>query len=54
MLKKLLLGLIWLYRYAISPFLGSHCRFYPTCSEYTQEAIEKHGAFYIAERLVLF
>jgi len=27
----------------ISPLLGERCRFYPTCSEYTYEAIKKHG-----------
>ncbi|BAP57394.1 hypothetical protein THII_3097 [Thioploca ingrica] len=43
MTKKILLGLIICYRYAISPYLGNHCRFYPTCSAYTQEAIEQYG-----------
>lgn len=43
-MKLLLLALIRVYRYAISPFLGRRCRFFPTCSEYTAEAIEKHGA----------
>lgn len=41
---KLLLLLLRFYKYAISPLLGRNCRFFPTCSEYTQEAIEKHGA----------
>jgi len=44
-MKKLLLLLIRLYRYALSPLLGSRCRFYPSCSEYTAEAIERHGAW---------
>jgi putative membrane protein insertion efficiency factor len=43
-MKFLLLGLIRFYRYGISPMLGSRCRFYPSCSEYTQVCIEKHGA----------
>ena len=43
MIKKIFLGLIMGYRYAISPYLGNHCRFYPTCSAYTQEAIEQYG-----------
>ena len=43
MIKKILLGLISGYRYAISPYLGNHCRFYPSCSTYTQEAIEQYG-----------
>jgi putative membrane protein insertion efficiency factor len=44
MLKKFLLGLITLYRWTLSPFLGSRCRFYPSCSQYAAEAIETHGA----------
>ncbi len=32
------------YKFGISPFLPSACRYYPTCSEYMQEAIEKHGS----------
>lgn len=40
-----LLGLIRVYRYAISPFLGSHCRFHPSCSEYAAEALQRHGAW---------
>lgn len=35
--------LIWAYRYLISPFLGSNCRYYPSCSAYAEEAINKHG-----------
>jgi hypothetical protein len=31
------------YQYAISPMLGSSCRYYPTCSQYTIEALKKHG-----------
>ncbi|MDR2877703.1 MAG: membrane protein insertion efficiency factor YidD [Chromatiales bacterium] len=31
------------YRYAISPFLGQHCRYYPSCSEYTETAINRFG-----------
>ena len=44
MLKRLLIGLIRVYQYAISPFLGRSCRFVPSCSEYTVEAVQKHGA----------
>lgn len=40
--------LIWLirgYRYFLSPWVGQHCRFYPSCSCYAQTAIERHGAW---------
>lgn len=40
-----LLGLVWLYRYAISPLIGANCRYQPTCSAYAEEALRKHGAF---------
>ncbi|MBV2234478.1 MAG: membrane protein insertion efficiency factor YidD [Sterolibacterium sp.] len=39
-----LLGLVRCYRYCISPFLGRNCRFYPSCSEYAEEALQRHGA----------
>jgi len=32
------------YQYLLSPLLGSNCRFYPSCSSYTLEAIQLHGA----------
>lgn len=44
MIKWTLVKLIRLYQLAISPFLGSCCRFFPTCSEYAMERIQKHGA----------
>lgn len=40
---KLVVGPIWAYRYFLSPFLGSNCRYYPTCSAYAIESVEKHG-----------
>lgn len=40
-----LIGLLTLYRYAISPLLGSNCRFHPSCSVYAMEALRKHGLF---------
>ena len=43
-LKKLLVGMVRGYKYLISPLLPPCCRFYPTCSAYTIEAIEKYGA----------
>ena len=43
MIKKVLLFLIRCYQVGIAPLLGSHCRFLPTCSVYTYEAISIHG-----------
>jgi putative membrane protein insertion efficiency factor len=40
---RIALAVIALYQYALSPMLGRHCRFAPSCSEYTREAIAKHG-----------
>ena len=42
-MKKLLITLIKGYQYLLSPFLGCHCRFHPSCSSYALEAIEIHG-----------
>jgi putative membrane protein insertion efficiency factor len=43
-MRPLLIGLITLYRWFVSPLLGPNCRFYPTCSSYALQAIEQHGA----------
>ena len=40
-----LLGLVWLYRYAVSPLLGTNCRFQPTCAAYATEALQRYGGF---------
>lgn len=42
-MKNIALLLIRCYQVLISPLLGRHCRFYPSCSSYTYEAIKKHG-----------
>jgi putative membrane protein insertion efficiency factor len=42
-MKHALLLLIRLYKKALSPLLGNHCRFLPTCSDYAYGAIEVHG-----------
>lgn len=39
-----LIGLVQLYRLFLSPFVGQHCRFTPTCSQYAIEALKVHGA----------
>lgn len=43
-LRRLLLLLLRCYQRCLSPYLGSRCRFYPSCSNYTYQAIERHGA----------
>ncbi|MDI6729436.1 MAG: membrane protein insertion efficiency factor YidD [Thermodesulfovibrionales bacterium] len=43
-MKTLITALIRLYRYMISPMLPNSCRFTPSCSEYSLEAVSKHGA----------
>ena len=45
MLRWLLILPIRFYQYAISPLLGPHCRFQPTCSHYAVEAIQEWGIF---------
>jgi putative membrane protein insertion efficiency factor len=45
-MRKLFLGVIRLYQLAISPMLGPRCRFYPSCSCYAHEAIERFGVLY--------
>ena len=42
-MRRLLLLLLRGYQYAIRPMLGSHCRFYPSCSDYARDALEHHG-----------
>jgi putative membrane protein insertion efficiency factor len=41
---RLLIALIAGYRYFLSPLLGRSCRYFPSCSEYAAEALERHGA----------
>ena len=41
-----LIFLVRFYQTAISPFTPATCRYSPTCSQYTLEALQKHGAFY--------
>ncbi len=43
-MKTILMALIRLYQKTLSPLLGQHCRFLPTCSEYTRQAIARWGA----------
>lgn len=43
--RRLLIALVRGYRFFLSPWLGSACRFEPTCSRYALDALERHGAF---------
>jgi len=45
-MQRFLTLLIRAYQYLLSPFIGQHCRFHPSCSNYTVEAIQTHGALH--------
>jgi putative membrane protein insertion efficiency factor len=54
--RRLLAAPVRFYRYFLSPWLGSGCRFEPTCSLYALQALDEHGAAggsYLALRRVL-
>lgn len=42
--QKGMIACIRVYRFLLSPWLGQQCRFYPSCSYYTESAIEHYGA----------
>jgi hypothetical protein len=44
MISRILDWLIRFYQVCISPYLGAHCRYHPTCSAYARDAIAAHGA----------
>ncbi|MFO7858776.1 MAG: membrane protein insertion efficiency factor YidD [Ectothiorhodospiraceae bacterium] len=41
--RRLVVGLLRAYQYAVSPFFGPCCRFHPSCSEYLVGAVTTHG-----------
>jgi len=43
-MRYIIVFFIILYQKLISPLFGSKCRFYPTCSQYSKEAVLEHGA----------
>lgn len=43
-MRYVIIALVKFYKTFISPVLGNHCRFYPSCSTYSMEALELHGA----------
>jgi putative membrane protein insertion efficiency factor len=56
MMTRVLIWIVKAYQLLLSPFFGQQCRFYPTCSQYSVEALQKHGAllgsYYTLRRLV--
>lgn len=51
-----LAGLVHVYRWTLSPFIGQACRFRPTCSQYALDAFAEHGAVrggWLAARRIL-
>ena len=46
MLSKVMIFLIRCYQKGISPYIGAHCKYTPTCSQYAIEAIKKYGCIY--------
>ena len=56
MMQRLLMAVVRGYRLLLSPWLGSACRFTPTCSQYALQALERHGpaaGSYLAARRLL-
>lgn len=56
LLNQALILLITLYRWLISPVLGSRCRFYPSCSQYAQTSLQRFGilaGLYLTARRLL-
>ncbi|HMU13786.1 MAG: membrane protein insertion efficiency factor YidD [Bacteroidetes bacterium] len=45
MIARLLIGLVRVYQYGLSPLLPGSCRYTPSCSHYAVEALRKHGAW---------
>ena len=55
-MARVLMWMIRAYQVILSPLFGQQCRFYPTCSQYALEAINRHGAivgsYYTIRRLM--
>ena len=44
-MKKILIFIVKVYQYLVSPLLGNKCRFLPSCSDYFIESLNEHGFF---------
>ena len=44
LVRNFLIGVVRVYQRLVSPLLGPRCRFYPSCSAYAVEALQRHGA----------
>ena len=53
MIKYILILCIKLYRLFLSPLLGNHCRFYPTCSNYALQALKRYSTFYAIKIIII-
>jgi putative membrane protein insertion efficiency factor len=42
-MRTIVIGLLRSYKILLSPFLGNHCRFYPSCSSYAETAVRRFG-----------
>lgn len=55
-INQCLIGLVNIYQYLLSPFLGHRCRFYPSCSSYAKEALQQFSIvkalYLIVKRLI--
>lgn len=55
-MARILIWFVKAYQLLLSPFFGQQCRFYPTCSQYAIEVLQKHGAvrgtYYTVRRLL--
>lgn len=43
-MRRILIAIVRAYQVVLSPWLGAHCRYHPTCSAYAIEALRRHGA----------
>jgi putative membrane protein insertion efficiency factor len=42
-MKYLPMGLVYVYRWMVSPLLGNRCKYYPSCSQYALDALREYG-----------